>query len=226
MRNRLLATAGACLTLVGAVVAAATPASATVTEVGGGAVGVYEQFTTTQNSNFTTQTYAYPEVRLLAGGSPGLTQSAVHVTELAHMVTVDAVSVSTKGNLGGTPFAESSAKLVGVHVAGLDISAIETHCLWNNSGASAQTSIVDLAGTRLNLPANTKIPLPGGYAMINEQVTETFDGRTVITVAGVDLYFSNDHGQANTTTRSLRLGYASCDPLKLPSITGLLSGGG
>jgi hypothetical protein len=133
--------------------------------------------------------------------------------------------VSTRGTLDGMPYAQSSASVAGVFVPGSLIQAVATECVWDVTGAKGSTTVVDTLGRSFMPRPNTRINIPGGYIVLNEQVRSTTpDGAEVITVKGahVVLVQSLVLGLPSTVTFDAALAYSSCDPRLPPSLTGLL----
>jgi hypothetical protein len=221
----------------------ATPAAADVAEVGGGAAGLVaiveaqdytlmDDLTGEPNADTLKLTISEPRVRLPRRGSGPRTEVLVGAD--AAGVSTGAIRVTTRGNLQGTPYAESSAGVADVVVPGLDVSGVRASCRWDEAhGATATTSIVKANGTVYTPEPNTVIELPGiGRVHLNEQFLETFEGRGVISVHALRLDLnpvSIDHdflpdpysGDDLDLYNDVVVGFASCDPLRIPPISGL-----
>jgi hypothetical protein len=220
MRRLGVAVLAALAAFGGGTFVTASPAGAdpAATQVGGGASPISHQ-TIVGGPGGTKVTTTDPIVVILPNqGSPGLSKHAVGA--VVGGIDVGIVRARTKGNLDGTPFAQSSAEVAGITIPGVDVQAIGTDCIWDLSGISAHTSLVRVNGTRVETVApNTERELPNGlgFYILNEQYHDTFfDGHELIGVIGLDLYLNTN---PNRTERFI-FAESSCDPLKLPSLTG------
>lgn len=202
-----------------------------VSAVGGGAAGIVS--TTTrwhspiERMLFPGQagvelTISEPRVELPDEGHPGLSASVVDQT-IAN-VRAEVVSVETHGNLYGTPFAQSTATITGLTLPGTDITGVEVTCTWDEAnGARGQTRLVRAGGKVVYPPGGSKYNVPGlGKLTLNEKSTRTDfrTGREVITVKGIVIDLSDDQLDAGVETE-LIIGWAACDPIRLPRISGL-----
>jgi len=206
--------------------------------VGGGAsgIGLYVQAnapklleTLTQSNTYGVYAYEPESVVTLPSSGSATPIVAQAAGETEDGVTVDAVKVSTVGNLYGDPFAASSTELTGVHIPGTDIEALSTSCVWNAAGATATTSILYDNGSVYTPPPGTIEQLPDGEVLaLNDQTTGYYyDGTSVahvITVIGAELSLETPQvspGRGPQGYVDLYLGFTSCDPLNLPSLAGL-----
>lgn len=141
------------------------------------------------------------------------------------------------GRRDGQPFAEATTSLADVTIGGLKLGTVTTHCRWDTNRVVASTTIQTGPITAKPSP-NTRTVIPGlGTIVRNEQYVDTIyardasgaylhnpDGsyKTYATkvVIGVDVYLNADlqqlYGYAN-----VMIGFASCDPLQIPSLSGL-----
>ena len=231
------------LATVGLTGLTASPAAADVDEVGGGAAGLVATVITNDSALFPVLSGDYntigmktfisePRVRLPRGGSGPRT--AVLGGADAGAVSAGALRVTTRGNLQGTPYAESSAGVADVIVPGLDVSGVRASCRWDEAhGATATTSIVKANGTVYTPAPNTVIELPGlGRAILNEQITSSFRGRGVISVHALRLdldavevnhdFLGSPYDYDDLDIYpDVIVGFASCDPLRIPPVSGL-----
>jgi hypothetical protein len=161
----------------------------------------------------------------------------------AFNVRVTAASATIKGNRRGTPYAEATTTLASVVVrngplASTKLGTIETYCRWDLDGSRGSTTLIDANGQKTQPAPNTVSEIPGlGTITFNEQYIETFylkdasgnyipDGNGWFLTAEV-LYVVGAHIELNAPllggnlATDLYLGFTSCDPVKLPPLSGL-----
>ena len=184
----------------------------------------------------TELTSADPQAVLPADGG---TFTASAVDQAVGPVHARALYGTITGRRDGKPFAEATTSLADVSVGGLKLGTVTTHCRWDTNRVFATTSIQTGPITAKPAP-NTKTVIPGlGTIIRNEQYVNRvyardsngnliwvgpgqYDYLVYLTkvVIGVDVYLNADlqalYGYAN-----VMIGYASCDPLQIPSISGL-----
>jgi len=212
----LLATTALMAAMASLTMAAAPAGAAVATEVGGGAAAIQvNTFTFTPGGE--RETVFDPIVVLLPRqGSTPISSHLLGATIGA--IDVGVVRARTEGNLNGTPFARSSAGVVGINIPGVDVGAVSTDCTWDLAGARAHTSLVRANGTYVGEAPSGFHTLPNdaGYYVTNEQTVHNFDGRDVIDVIGLRVFLNGSNG----VDREYIFAESSCDPLKLPSLTG------
>jgi hypothetical protein len=214
----------------------APPASADAQSVGGGAAGVM----TTQYVQWSRTVADDPRGFYASQSVPSVTlpeQGGNESAELLPLSTatvgvkglsVHAARVSTFGNLQGYPYAESKAS-VGIALTGTDFVGVRARCRWDRQGTFASTEIVRSGEKDVWRPGvNTRVDIPGlGYAVLNEQYTETLhSGARVIYVNALHVFLFQETAEAFGISE-LIVGFASCDPLNVPSVgsLGLIPGG-
>ena len=219
----------------------AAPAHADAQEVGGGATGVTVQVFVGnpifgEIEDYRTGamlTLSSPSVILPPGGSAKKTKSALNFNQGG--VKASALKVTTVGNLQGNPYAESSASVARLTIPGVDVSAARSDCRWDEAnGISASSSVVTAGGEEYAPAPNTVEEIPGGYVIFNEQgKDELFIGldasgapqfREVIWVNAVHAVIDTDENLDPADSHVILdvvAGFSSCDPVKLPSLTGL-----
>jgi hypothetical protein len=225
--------------------------------VGGGAAGIEAVINIDNDFLFGTigNSYDYgyelteslPQVLLPEGGSATVLQKSL-VGKDTPAVSAHLLKVTTTGNLRGLPYAASTASAADVRIQTTNIRAVRGECRWDRSGATATTKIVDAAGKSYTPAPNTRVDLPGlGYAILNEQGTDIDynTGAVTIWVKAVHVYLDARMGDLSQLddplsdidnfihswdggSADIAVGFASCDPLNLPALSGLQlkSGGG
>ena len=159
-------------------------------------------------------------------------------------VSVKAAYENIHGNRSGLPqYAAGRSVLTGLTIGSAKLRALDVSCLWDRSGASGSTTVVDANGTSSQPAINKTTVIPGlGTLVFNEQYVNTlykydptlagppyysFRPYQVIYVFGAHLYLEANAQQAYGVADVI-LGFTSCDPTTLPSITALklVAGGG
>jgi hypothetical protein len=203
--------------------------------VGGGASGLEIHVELDNEALFSSigsyRDYGYelvdtrPRVILPDQGGP-LQQQSVVRGAVTTAVTANVLKATTVGNLRGLPYAASTASAADVRIQTTNIRAVRAECNWDRSGATATTKIVDAAGKSYTPAPNTRIDLPGlGFAYLNEQGSDTdpYSGAVTIWVKAVHvfLFAETDPNNYDGLYSDISVGFASCDPLNLPSLSGL-----
>ena len=165
------------------------------------------------------------------------TTKAVTNKKVGNLVSIKGGYVSIKGYRNGNPFAEGHTLLTGVTIQGTAIKAIETACLWKNgSDPTGSVLITDANGQTYEPAPNTEVPIPGvGTLYLNEQYidgTYIYNNaggssyQQVIYVYGARLHVESDVTESfiNNAETDIILGFTSCDPIKLPNLSGLKLG--
>ena len=207
------------------------PARAEVTRVGGGAAAVQITYYSQSQRDFLGRLLgedtplSLPFVVLPPAGSAQ--QSAQLAGQDVSGIGLHLLRATTEGYLTGNPYyAHSTASVADVAIPGTTIAAIRSECTWDVNGARASSTIVYANGDVASPPVNTIVPLSGNsYLALNEQYTEIdpSTGAQVIYVYGAHLYHVRDGGRRNYAYRELdvRVAFSSCDPLNIPSLSGL-----
>jgi hypothetical protein len=206
-------------------------------DVGGGVAGIQAIVTAgspllnTINKDYAEVTVVTPRVILPSDGG---SFHAGALNKKVGPVSVKALSETISGSRTGIPsFATAESALAGVNIPGTNIAALDVTCTWDRDGAAGATTVTDIAG-KANKPApNTSMDVAGlGTLILNEQF---FDGvyradaasstgytffPQVIFVYGAHLYLSKA-AQEQYGVVDVILGFTSCDPVQLPSLSGL-----
>jgi hypothetical protein len=229
-RARICSLLCAAVVSITALIAVAPQASADAEFVGGGAAGVqiyqenYWPRDVLRDPRGAQAIEATPAVELPWNGgdkSAELLPVSVATSRLLP-VTIQAARVRTFGNLQGYPYADSAAS-VGFALSGTDFVGVRARCTWDRKGSFATTEVIRSGGKDTWRPGvNTRVELPGlGYAVLNEQFRQTlWNGAKVISVNALRIHLTS-----NQTTISdysdIVVGFASCDPLNVPSVGGV-----
>jgi hypothetical protein len=211
------------------------------TDVGGAVapiiavVGVGSQHLYDLGQEETTElTLADPQAVLPHSGG---TYNVSVVDQQAGPVHARAVYGTITGRRDGTPFADATTSLADVTIGALKLGTITTHCRWDLNGSTASTTITQGLINAKPKPNTTRV-VPGlGYIYENEQYVDTIyatdsSGNAIRTPDGGYLYYLTKvvigvHVSLNADLQELYgytdiyLGFASCDPLALPSLSGL-----
>jgi hypothetical protein len=239
MRIRILLALSAAFSLLGGALltgpahAAADTAPPRAEFVGGGAAGLEIDGYVQSDLISTDADYPLdlPAVVLPYNGSP-TELSAELAGQTVGPVSAHVLRATTIGNLDGLPYAHSTASVADVAIAGTNIRAVRSECTWDGAGARASTQIVDAAGHTYAPKPNTHVFIKNvGTLVLNEQQVENYSYRSdlpdaqVITVRAAHLIVDPNPllaGFFNTyATLDVSLAFSSCDPLKLPSLSGL-----
>ncbi|MEY2417801.1 MAG: hypothetical protein QOG90_481 [Actinomycetota bacterium] len=251
IRFLIAASSALALLTTGAFVSAAHGTDLPVdADVGGGAAGVvatlglqsYDLSPLLQNNDTAELVVSTPRVVM---GKNGGNASAGALTKVVAGLSVRAVSETVKGNRRGTPYAEASSTLADIRgttgaLAGVAISALTTHCRWDTNGAHGETTLVDVNGNKTQpAVAETHELGDAGYIVFNEQYRDQIylkdangyyipDGngwylfRETLYVVGARIHLNEPLVLVDgSTTQDIQLGFTSCDPLKLPPLSGL-----
>ena len=222
---------GAFVAVVSGALLNLAPAHADATRVGGGAAAVQITYYNQSERNFLGRVLgedtplSLPFVVLPPGGSSQ--QSAQLAGQDVSGIGLHLLRATTEGYLTGNPYyAHSTASVADVTIPGTTIAAIRSECTWDVNGSRASSSIVYANGDIVSPPVNTIVPLNGySYLALNEQYTDIdpSTGAQVIYVYGAHLYHVRDGGRRNYAYRELdvRVAFSSCDPLNIPSLSGL-----
>jgi hypothetical protein len=203
-RGRLRASLAAVLLVSAAVLGAANSAGAgTVGLVGGGAYGTSVNV---QPVVGPAVTYGpAPSVALPPAGGGPFTASLVGLV-LPGLVETKAQSVSTRGSLGPSGFATSSAQAATLSAAGGAVKAnlVGTSCRIDSAGNTTGTSsfaALTVLGNSVSAspPPNTTVPLPGvGTLTLNEQTsTASPGGLRSITINAIHLHLAGTLGSGD-----------------------------
>ena len=220
-------------------------------DVGGGAAGVIADLTLqswdlgpTLFKGNDTADYVVSTPRVVMGKNGG-NFSVGGTNRTVAGLAIHAVNERIKGNRHGTPFAEANSDLVDIHgttgaLAGVSIGALNVHCRWDTTGATGETTVVDANGNKTQPAVGETHDLGDlGYITFNEQYTDTVylldaNGNGILGPDGEYLYaqtlyvigahihlfepldFINGYA-----VQDIQLGFTSCDPLKLPPLTGV-----
>lgn len=242
MKIRTLVSGAIALALVGVGTLATSAGAADPidADVGGGVAGiqavVYLESPTLLNPlvNEDFAEYSVVQGRAVIGKNGG-SKAAHTVNQTVGPVSVKAISNTVSGKRNGNPFATARTILTGINIAGTKLGALDTTCTWSDAGgATGSTTVTDVNGN-VNKPApNSTTEIPGlGRLVLNEQY---IDGRNVINEAndtilrqeviyvfGAHLYLNVD-AQEVFGAVDIILGFTSCDPIKLPNLSGLKLG--
>ncbi|MBA2609162.1 MAG: hypothetical protein H0U92_09505 [Actinobacteria bacterium] len=189
-----------------------------------------------RNADYAQYTVTYGRTVL---GSNGGRREASVLNKTVGPVSVKASSNVISGNRNGLPYATAQTVLTGINItgintAGIKLGVLDTSCTWDRTGPRGETTVTDLNG-KTNKPAKNSVKnIPGvGYVVFNEQyiqnhyvldpATNTYKRFEVIFVYGAHLYLYGA-AQAVYGTTDIILGFTSCDPVKLPSLSGLQFG--
>ncbi|MEY2399249.1 MAG: hypothetical protein QOJ00_2423 [Actinomycetota bacterium] len=243
MRIRTLITGAVATALVGAGLLATSAKAADDpfdANVGGGVAGIQATvniysptiFNNVNNNDYATLTVVTPRVEL---GKNGGKKDASVVNKAVGPVSVKAISETIRGNRTGLPYATARSVLTGISIGATKIGALDVNCTWDRDGARGSTTLVEANGTK-NAPApNTERVIPGlGTLVLNEQFIDDYYDENppdsgvythyqVIYVYGAHLYLTAD-AQEIYNTADVILGFTSCDPVRLPSLSGLKLG--
>lgn len=243
MHVRRIALAAASALLAAAVVTQSANATDDVdADVGGGAaavqvIGAVSSRTLSGLVGAERISYANSTPVVVLGPDGGASRRQIVDQRVGKVARVQGGSVSIIGNRRGTPFAQATTVLTGVTVQGTSIAGITTSCLWdrNNDGVGT-TTIVNADGTSYSPEPNTVLDLVGiGSLTLNEQFFDTWPVYNAARGGYYDAQVINVYGAHLRLLPALAdlygmtdviLGFTSCDPVKLPNISGLkLSGG-
>jgi hypothetical protein len=206
----------------GALSVAASPASADVTSVKGGAFGESVNVTPLGLLNVTSG--PIPTVTLPAGGGGPFTDSLASVcvpTTTCALLKTGILNVSTQGTLGASGGSSSSASVANVGaLAGtpgvLTATAVSSKCSVgpNSSSGSSTIAGATFLGQALDVnPApNTTINLPGVATLIlNEQIPTGGPGDYSLTVNAIHLKLGPVLGSGDIIIAQSRCGEAGPD---------------
>jgi hypothetical protein len=196
--GRIRALLAAAIAATFAMAISASPASAEVTAVDGGAFGVQVGVTLLGTS---TTLVATPSVSLPATGGGPFTSNLASVN-LPGVLSTGVLNTSTQGgNLNShSGFATSDASVADVNVvAGLvTADVIATTCTSNGDGSSGSTtltgaSVAGVGSLAVNPAPNTTVTIPGvGTITLNEQTrTDTVGVISTITVSAIHVHLSS-----------------------------------
>lgn len=211
-------------------------------DVGGGAAAVQVRIDAQQYDLFPAllngrdrivYNNATPSVTM--GKDGGNRARKITTQRIGSLVRVNAGLVTIKGNRQGTPFAEGTTELTGITIQGSPIKALSTYCRWDKFGAPVgRVRVTDANGQTYEPAPNTEVPLPGiGRLILNEQFIDDrwipIDDRgnyvmqRVIYVHGARIEIGTDSEPLGLDYdgTEIILGLTSCDPVKLPNISGL-----
>ncbi len=182
--------------------------------------------------------YTVVQGRAVLGVNGGRREASI-VNKTVGPVKVKALSGIISGNRRGTPYATAQTVLTGIDISGTKIGVLDTTCIWDEAGGPRGAVTVTDANGNANKPApNSETVIPGlGTLVLNEQHIESHYIRDnhapdplfpyrfmqVIYVYGAHLYLEADAEEIWGTTDVI-LGFTSCDPVKLPSLSGLKLG--
>jgi hypothetical protein len=216
-----------CIALV-SVIALWGRASAAVSRVGGGA-STFEATIHSAGSLGSLQPVVVSDPNAVAlpegGSSTPITGSLLGLVPpvlAIQGVSFQAGYVSTVGTLEGPVHAQSSATVTGISISGSSIRTVHTECLWYERTSSGSTTVVDALGQSFMPRPNTRVDIPGGYIILNEQEkrTDTVTGAEVITVKGAHVYMLRGGLGIQSVSVDVALAFSSCDPIRIPSLTG------
>jgi len=237
MKIRTLVSGAIALALVGAgtLATSATADPVIDADVGGGVAGIQAvvrlESSSLINALFDEDIFEYSVVQGRAAiGKNGGKKEVSTVNKTVGPVTVKALSGTVSGKRTGDPYATARTVLAGIDIAGTKIGVLDTTCTWDEAGGARGSTTVTDANGNVNKPApNSTTEIPGlGTLVLNEQFIETtyIDGAAgprfmeVIYVFGAHLYLSVD-AQELFGAVDVILGFTSCDPIKLPNLSGL-----
>jgi hypothetical protein len=211
-------------------------------DVGGGVAAVVVQVQA-QDNNFRSLpafkgndvvTVAKPYDVVILGKNGGTKKLSIVDKKVSNLVSVKAGFVTITGKRNGQPFANGESLLTGLNIKGTDIRALNTKCNWTNGQDPTGSVVVTNANGQTYEPApNTAVPIPGvGTLFLNEQFVDgeyiynDAGGQSyqqVIYVYGARLHVESDLTSAlvNHAESDIILGFTSCDPIKLPNLSGL-----
>ncbi len=249
MKLRTLLSGAIALALVGAgTLATSATADEEVinADVGGGAAGIQAflladtPVLNVVDQDYVEVTHVYP--RVVLGKDGGNPQAKFAVNQTVGPVKVKSLYQKISGARNGKPaFATAQSLLKGIDIAGTKIGALDVVCTWDRAGARGTTTVTDAAGTVYQPAPNTETVIPGiGVLVLNEQYFEGVyqpdptipDGPpnygeryfpSVIYVVGAHLFLYADVAETLGVV-DIQLGVTSCDPVKLPPLSGLKLG--
>jgi hypothetical protein len=211
------------------------------TDVGGGVapiiavVGVGSDYLYDLGQEETTElTIADPQAVLPPNGG---SFKVAALDQQVGPVHARALSGSITGRRDGTPFADASTSVADVTVGSVKFGTVSTHCRWDTNGATASTTI-QLGVIKTYPKANNGREIPGlGYVIENEQYVDTIyatdaNGNYIRNPDGSVQYYQTKvvvglHVHLNPNLENLYsysdlyIGFASCDPLSIPNLSGL-----
>ncbi len=171
---------------------------------------------------------------VILGKNGGTKKLSIADRKVSNLASAKAGFVTITGKRNGQPFANGESLLTGVNIKGTDIRAINTKCNWTNGqDPTGSVTITNANGQTYEPAPNTEIPIPGvGTLHLNEQFV---DGEYIYNDAGGQSYQQviyiygarlNVGGDVfdplvNNAQTDIILGFTSCDPVKLPNLSGL-----
>lgn len=247
MRFRSLITGALALALAGAGTIATSANAADPepvdAEVGGGVAALQAKVevggdvvSTVLNDGNDYARYTLTYGRAVLGPNGG-SREASALNKKIGPVTVRAAYNKISGNRRGTPFATAETNLLGVAINNIKFQALDVTCKWTYAdGSSGSTTVIDVNGNATKPAPNTTREIPGlGTLVLNEQFVENsiyvsdprlsppYIYQDVLYVYGAHLHlFAN--AQAIYGVADVILGFTSCDPIKLPALSGLALG--
>lgn len=214
-RTALLRRAGglAATGLVGVAVAA-TPASADVTSLAGGAFGVRATATVPLVGAVTVP--PTPSVVLPAGGGGPITRTAIGAT-IPGLLTTGVLTATTSGDTAVSHLrtARSSATAANVNLGAgaLTATAVSSRCASNGDGSTGSSTLLGLAGVAgvgVAPAPNTTVQIAGlGSVTFNEQIVTNVPGSsTTITVNAIHVRLAA--GVVLGTSADIIIGQSRC----------------
>ena len=214
-------------------------------DVGGGVAGIVAEveigstlFHDPLDKDYATISVAVPRAVLPANGG-SFTKGAANRT--VGPVKVKALWEAISGSRTGVPaFATAQSILTGIEIGATKIRALDVTCTWDLTGPRGATTVTDINGTQ-NSPAPNQPPteIPGlGTLQFNEQFIEGHyiyhreldDGtrfpyvfQETIFVYGAHLILNADASD-HYGVADVILGFTSCDPTRLPPLSGIKLG--
>lgn len=217
--------------LIGSLISAAPARAAGVdADVGGGAAGLMALKITASGDT----SYVIEQPTVMMGKNGGAfrrrdVSTLKTVAGLERHLSVRGIDVAVSGNRGGTPFAKAAAVLSRVFLRGTDMDSMFVDCRWDLNAVTGRVLIKRKDGSSYTPAPNTVVDIPLGKLFYNRQRFHSVnvtgeDGvvrqARVINVVGAHL-FLNAAARADYKVRQVVIGFASCDPLVLPTIGGL-----
>jgi hypothetical protein len=189
-----------------------------------------------KNEDYARYTVVYGRAVL---GTNGGSREASAVNKAIGPVSIKAAYNKISGNRRGTPFATAQSTLLGVDINGTKLGTLDVSCTWDYAGGSRGTTVVtDVNGNKTTPEPSSTTEIPGlGKLVLNEQFIQNgeyvYDSRLdpsfpytfqeQIFVYGAHLRLDAAAADLYGTT-DIILGFTSCDPVKLPSLSGLKLG--
>lgn len=192
----------------------ATPASADVTSLGGGAFGARATATVPLVGAVTVP--PTPSVVLPAGGGGPITRTALGAT-VPGLLTTGVLTATTSGDTAVSHLrtARSSATVADVDLGAgaLTATAVSSRCASNGDGSAGSTTLLGLGGVvgLSSTPApNTTLQIAGlGSVTFNEQIVTNAPGSsTTITVNAIHVRLAA--GLVAGTSADIILGQSRC----------------